>query len=197
MEKLGREFFNKFREKIRRQKEILICFEDCSNEVRTKKYFEEKSRLEELLLHEEAYWRQRAKSFWLLDGDPNSKYFHAYATTRKKRNMITQLRTDSGDIVTNHVDMCKVVQDYFGNLFGLDGNMNEEELDSFDPVLTKEQRNSLEVDFTFEEFSVAIKQMHPDKSAGPDGLNPAFYQHFWKMLGKELFSSCKQWLNDL
>lgn len=150
-----------------------------------------------MLVHEEAYRRQRAKSFWLLDGDTNSKYFHAYATTRKKRNMITQFHTDSGDIVTNHVDMCKEVQEYFGNLFGVDGTTNEEELDRFEPVLTEEQRNSLEVEFTFEEFSVALKQMHPDKSAGPDGLNPAFYQHFWKMLGEEVFLSCKQWLNDL
>lgn len=111
--------------------------------------------------------------------------------------MITQLRTNNGGIAKNHVDMCKVVQEYFGNLFGVDDNTNEEELDSFEHVLTEEQRYSLEVEFTFEEFSVALKQMHPDKSAAPDCLNSVFYQHFWRMLGKEVFSSCKLWLNDL
>ncbi|WOH14253.1 hypothetical protein DCAR_0933770 [Daucus carota subsp. sativus] len=36
--------------------------------------------------------------------------------------------------------------------------------------------------------------MHPDKASGPDGLNPAFFQHFWPMLGREVFECCKEWL---
>ena len=52
-------------------------------------------------------------------------------------------------------------------------------------------------DLTFEEFSVAVKQMHPDKSAGPDGLNPAFYQNFWHLLGFEIFNCCKKWLDEV
>lgn len=47
---------------------------------------------------------------------------------------------------------------------------------------------------TFEEFTIAMSQMHPDKASGPDGLNPAFYQNFWPMLGKEVFDCCKNWL---
>lgn len=52
-------------------------------------------------------------------------------------------------------------------------------------------------DFSFKEFSAAVKQMHPDKSAGPDGLNPAFYQKFWTLFGKEVFLSCRKWLQDV
>lgn len=36
--------------------------------------------------------------------------------------------------------------------------------------------------------------MHPDKASGPDGLNPAFYQNFWKIMGTEVFECCKKWL---
>lgn len=57
MDKWGRKFFNKFREKIRKQKEELKVFEDCADERRTNRYFEERSKLEELLIHEEAYWK--------------------------------------------------------------------------------------------------------------------------------------------
>lgn len=56
------------------------------------------------------------------------------------------------------------------------------------------QNDQLTADMTFEEFTVAMSQMHPDKASGPDGLNPAFYQHFWKVLGKEVFECCKDWL---
>lgn len=36
-------------------------------------------------------------------------------------------------------------------------------------VITGRQNNRL----------TAVKQMHPDKSSRPDGLNTAFFQHFW------------------
>lgn len=49
-------------------------------------------------------------------------------------------------------------------------------------------------DVSFEEFTVAVHQMHPDKTSGPDGLNPTFYQNFWEMMGKEVFDCCKDWL---
>lgn len=38
--------------------------------------------------------------------------------------------------------------------------------------------------------------MHPDKASGPDGLNPAFFQHFWSLMGNEVFNCCKAWLQD-
>lgn len=38
--------------------------------------------------------------------------------------------------------------------------------------------------------------MHPDKTAGLDGLNPAFFQNFWQSLGNEVFDSCKEWLKQ-
>lgn len=65
MEKWGCQFFNEFREKISNQKEVLRRYEDCIDDKQTKKYFEEQGKLEELI--EEAYWKQRAKSFWLLE----------------------------------------------------------------------------------------------------------------------------------
>lgn len=38
--------------------------------------------------------------------------------------------------------------------------------------------------------------MHPDKASGLDGLNPAFYQNFWNLMGKEVFECCRAWLKD-
>lgn len=60
--------------------------------------------------------------------------------------------------------------------------------------VTEDQNNKLIAEVTLEEFTVAIKQMHPDKASGPDGLNPAFYQNFWKIMGREVFDCCKGWL---
>jgi hypothetical protein len=37
-------------------------------------------------------------------------------------------------------------------------------------------------------------QMHPDKSPGPNGFNPVFYQKFWNLCGDEVFIAAKDWL---
>lgn len=59
-------------------------FASCINEETIRKYFAARHKLDNLLIHEELYWKQPVKAFWLEDGDSNSKLFHAYATTRKK-----------------------------------------------------------------------------------------------------------------
>lgn len=38
--------------------------------------------------------------------------------------------------------------------------------------------------------------MHPDKTAGPDGFNPAFYQQLWELVGREVHICCCDWLRD-
>lgn len=37
--------------------------------------------------------------------------------------------------------------------------------------------------------------MHPDKSPGPDGYNPMFYQHCWDIMGDDVFSESVRWLH--
>jgi hypothetical protein len=41
-----------------------------------------KSELDSLLEQEELKWRQKAKENWLMYGDRNSKFFHAYANQK-------------------------------------------------------------------------------------------------------------------
>ncbi|KAJ1430165.1 Ribonuclease H-like superfamily [Sesbania bispinosa] len=54
-----------------------------------------------LIMQEEAFWKQRAKVFWLREGDGNTRFFHAMANARKKRNVITAL-TDEDDRTVEH-----------------------------------------------------------------------------------------------
>lgn len=58
-----KEFFHKFREKIKKQKEVLNMLVDKVDKESVKQYFEEKDKLNVLLSSEEIYWKQRAKIF--------------------------------------------------------------------------------------------------------------------------------------
>ena len=87
------------------------------DEEGVKRYFEEKECLNELMKQEETYWKQRAKAFWLTEGDTNSKFFHAQASARKKSNRIEQLKNEEGDIIDKHEEMCEMAVEYFKCVF--------------------------------------------------------------------------------
>lgn len=52
-------------------------------------------------------------------------------------------------------------------------------IDAVQPQITEEHNRFLLSPFTVEEVKNALFSMHPDKSLGPDDMNPAFYQKFW------------------
>lgn len=56
-----------------------VSAEECRN------YKDAEKQLQMLLTQEEVYWKQRAKQHWLSVGDGNTKFFHHYASTRRKK----------------------------------------------------------------------------------------------------------------
>lgn len=200
MARWGRNFFHKFRDKVKKQKEIVARFSNRTDMPGVEQYFIEKERLNVLLLHEETYWKQRAKNYWLAEGDTNTKFFHATASARKRTNQIVFLENDQGEQLQNHEDMCQVVKGYFTEVFtssrGQNANQTASPNLSSGRRVTTAQNADLVAELTFEEFTNAVKQMHPDKASDPDGLNPAFFQQFWSILGYEVFLCCKEWLSN-
>ena len=60
-----------------------------------------------------------------------------------------------------------------------------------------EANTNLTAPFTMDEFRRATFQMHPDKSPGPDGFNPAFHQKFWPLVSNDLLHNCANWFQHL
>jgi len=55
------------------------------------RYEEVRIKMGRLLAQEEAFWKQRSKVYWLKDGDTNSRFFHAMASAKRRRNNIMKL----------------------------------------------------------------------------------------------------------
>ncbi|XP_074375304.1 uncharacterized protein LOC141717092 [Apium graveolens] len=194
MERRGRNFFHKFREKVLKQKAIIDELKNREDDDGIQMYYDEKEKLNDLLLHEELYWKQHAKAFWLEEGDSNSNFFHAIASNRKKMNHIESLKSEDGRLVTDHEELCSMLKRYYINVFAVDENVSTYLVHENEARISSTQNEMLTANLTFEEFSEAVKSMHPDKASAPDGLNPAFFQHFWNLLGREVFKCRQDWL---
>ncbi|KAK3211629.1 hypothetical protein Dsin_016335 [Dipteronia sinensis] len=70
-------------------------------------------------LFESLYARsgERARAYWLAGGDRNSKYFHARASARRKKNAIASLMNEEGNCYYKEEEMSKLICQYFSNIF--------------------------------------------------------------------------------
>ena len=127
--------------------------------------------------------------------DLNTKFFHAQASGRKAANKVSSLVDDNGIVQFDLSTMGSITLSYFRNLFS-SGLPNFDGLEiSLTDVVSLENNESLVAPFSKEKFTKAIKQMHPEKSPGPNGLNSGFYQRFWLLIGDQIFSASSQWLS--
>ena len=51
---------------------------------------------------QKTYWKQRGAIKWVTLGDASTKFFHAQATIKYRRNLITHLQDEQGNILTDH-----------------------------------------------------------------------------------------------
>lgn len=105
-------------------------------------------------------------------------------------NHINHLINENGDQVTEREAMSEMVVGYFRNVFARDNGSEEQEVLKEGRVITDARNAKLTAYIKIEELFEAIRQMHHDKSAGPDGYSPAFFQQFWDILGPEIFRCC-------
>ena len=51
-------------------------------------------------------------------------------------------------------------------------------------------------DFSAEEVRTALRQMHPTKAPGPDGMSAIFYQKYWDIVGIDVTNMVLNVLNS-
>ncbi|KAK9174651.1 hypothetical protein WN944_029688 [Citrus x changshan-huyou] len=145
-----------------------------------------------LLLHQETQPNSNASWLWMkleckqqmaslrgrLDVDGKAAFTEARNRYNEllhshERNSFGALRNSQGQWISNSSKIDVEIVEYFRNLFKSDGYNT--------------------VEFYVKE---ALFEMHPDKSPGPDGMNPAFYQTFWHNIGKDVVSACLSFIHS-
>lgn len=146
---------------------------------------------------EEVYWKQRSRISWLQEADRNTKFFHSYATTRKKNNTINKILCANGTWAKTEDGIIQEALKYFQDLFAHPSyGTVPENGDLKVKCLSQEAITDLNRPYTDEEVTAALQDFHPSKAPGPDGLPALFYQKFWTEVKSEVLEFFLQVLNE-
>ena len=133
----------------------------------------------------------RSKEQWIELGEKPTRYFFQLETKRQSRNAIQELRVGDRS-VTSDMEILNTCREFYSSLYlaePVDLSCQEWLLDQLDAILTAEDQNKCEGDFTLGECYEALSQMSSGKSPGADGLPVEFYRRFWGLLDADLVAS--------
>lgn len=122
----------------------------------------------------------------MLEGDANTRYFHACLGARCRRNQLSALRVGSSWV--DGVDEVKdEIKCHFERIFS-EVTYSRPKLDGvLFNMISAEDNAFLTAPFSLEEIKDAIWSCDSDKSSRPDGFNFNFYKKFWELLKHEVY----------
>ncbi|XP_071678659.1 uncharacterized protein [Lolium perenne] len=138
-----------------------------------------RSTLERLILARAAHWKQRGKFRAIVEGDENSKFFHARASQRLRRNSNRTL--DIGGVAdAAHDAKAAALFSYYSNLLGWRPAVQWEfDVNALYSGCPRVNGDALVGAFSPLEIEAAINSLDRASAPGPDGFGPAFYRAIW------------------
>ncbi|CAH9141904.1 unnamed protein product [Cuscuta epithymum] len=144
-----------------------------------------------LMEKENQFQKQRAKEFWLKEGDINSRFFHNAIKNRWRKNKLFGLKRPDVSWCTDRIQMGEMVRNYFEHLFVQGESTRVADCFRDFGQITAEKMNRLLLrDISPEEVRLAIFDMHSENAPGSDGMNRAFFQKYWVIVGLEISRLC-------
>ena len=156
-----------------------------------------KKEINEVLMREEIMWNQRSRALWIKWGDRNTRFFHATANQRRRKNSIVGLQDSNGVWNEDKEGIERVIMDYFTSIYRSDQPSSfEDSLSAITNRVSTDMNAELIAEFRAEEVWNALQQMHPTKSPGPDGMSPIFFKNYWDIVGVEVVNCVLNALNS-
>lgn len=164
----------------------------CLDEERRLQYEHSKC-----LQMQESYWAQRSRINWAISGDRNTKFFHATAISRNRRNTIRALQNPDGSWITEEKQILEAFLNHFKTIFQKGNrasifNSYPDELLLSLPKIPDIFFNSLEALPTNLEIERALFSLGPLKAAGPDGFNAKIIQDNWSVFGPAILNEVSE-----
>ena len=118
----------------------------------------------------------------LIKDGVHSKYYRGLEQKHQSSNVIKSIKVEN-KIVYDNKDILNEILKFYTNLYSsntastliIDDYLNNIDL----PKLSGNKMKICDNPFSESEFKKAVQKLKPNKSPGPDGLIPEFYQLFW------------------
>jgi len=128
-------------------------------------------------------------------GDAGTKFFHANATLRHRRNLISELMGPNDTLVSHHPGKAAILWEDFKVRLGTS------DFDQFwvDPsffVQSDVDLSSLEIPLSPQEIDAVVKSLPNDKSPGPNGFNNEFLKKCWPIVKQDFYKFCGDFFDD-
>ena len=152
-----------------------------------------KGNLERYLEYKAEGARIRSRAMWYERGERSTKYFLGLEKVKYSNKTLNILRCEDGTITRNEKKILNEQTKFYKCLFSKNPEIKFIIEDNFEHATHSSNENKcIDADFTFEEFTAALKSMAKGKVPGNDGLTTSFYIVFWGIIGKTLWEAILQ-----
>ncbi|KAF8406683.1 hypothetical protein HHK36_008774 [Tetracentron sinense] len=161
-------------------------------------YLATKIELEAWEHREELRLAQIAKKAWMVDGDKNSKFFHAVLNQRRKNNFISSMTLVDGTILSTPEQVHQGAVCYFQEI--LSGAEVSEVADLsplLDKVIADEDNFFLCNEPTELEVKEALLSIPKHSSPGPDGFGSGFFSSCWELVKDDVVEAAKEFFSGV
>lgn len=138
---------------------------------------------------EESHWKQKANINWRIEGERNTKFFHASVKRKQARMSIHAISHDNVQQTTTD-QLKQSAIDYFDNIFAsshTSAAVTDNPLLLVPNQVTDEMNALLCSPPSVEELKNVVFALKPDSAAGLDGFSALFLQTCWDFIQKDLF----------
>jgi hypothetical protein len=152
-------------------------------------------KVADLLNIQKICWKQRAAIKWVTDGDIGSRFFHAHATIKHRKNSFATLTDENGIIHYEHEHKSGLLWDAFKCRLG-SSDFSGIDFDLPELLIRNEELHELDTPFTKLEIDNIIKSLPLDKSSGLDGFNTNFIKKCWHIIAQDFYDLCEKFYHD-
>lgn len=132
---------------------------------------------------EEAFWREKSRVKWHLQGDRNTRYFHRLTKIKNSTKAISSIR-NGDDIITNPDLIASHLTNHFQNIFCNSSVLQVNNLveDCIPKLVNDHTNNLLTLLPTDKEIHDAVLALNRDSAPGPDGFGAIFFHTYWDIV---------------
>ncbi|GJS42362.1 hypothetical protein Tco_0567405, partial [Tanacetum coccineum] len=142
------------------------------------------------------FLKQKAKFYWLKEGDSNSAYFHKAVKSRVSRSRIDVVTNGDGVLFENENVPSAFVDHYEAFLGQAADNDGFNDANLFKNCLEEQEALFMVRSISDREVKEALFSMGDDKSPGPDGYTAAFFKEAWDIVGDEVTKAIREFFTN-